>query len=67
MKHVPRGTLLIVATTTRVMIAKTVDDGVPNWQKPFDQQGLTQRYPNIVNYEVTTKEVIDIEIASLLD
>jgi hypothetical protein len=64
-KHIPRGTLLIISATARVVIAESIDKPVPKRREGFDQQGLAERNPNVIDHQVPAKEVFQIKISCL--
>ncbi len=54
--------MLLVATLARIMIAKTVEDLVPNRVKPLDKHRFTEWYPDIIDQQISTQEIIDLQL-----
>lgn len=67
MYHVPEWFLRIVPSSSRIVVAKTVNYRVPDGRKLLYEEGLTQRNPYIVDYEVTTEEIQEVQILYLSD
>jgi hypothetical protein len=44
-------------------MAKPVDANVPYWLEFLDQQGLTQRNPDVIDQKIATPKVRQIKIA----
>jgi len=56
-----------MASLARIVISKSIHEGVPNGREPSDEQGFAQGNPNIVDGEVATTEVLRIKILDCLD
>lgn len=67
MKHIPGRPLLSIATLTGVMIAEAVNHAIPDWGELTNQHGLTEWNPNVIDHEVATLEIREVEIPSLFD
>jgi hypothetical protein len=49
------------------MVAKTIDDAIPNWLVRSDQKRLPQRNPNLIHDQETTREIADAQVIRLVD
>jgi len=52
-----------MAALTRVVVTKSVYDFVPQGTEHLDQKILAQGNPNILNRQVSAKEILDLQIA----
>jgi hypothetical protein len=57
MQHVPRRSLLLIPTGSRIVVAEPVKHCIPDGREPSDKQGFTEWNPNIINDKITTCEV----------
>jgi hypothetical protein len=62
-EHVPRGQPALMSALSRVMIAKSVYDFVPQRAKHLNEKILAQGNPNILDRQVSAKEILDFQIA----
>jgi hypothetical protein len=58
---------LVPATAAWIVVAKTVDDKVPDRAKMVYQQGLAKRNPNVINRQISTKETAYCKVFGLFD
>ncbi|OIP91937.1 MAG: hypothetical protein AUK55_10335 [Syntrophobacteraceae bacterium CG2_30_61_12] len=48
---------MIVTAATGIMVAKPVNDLVPNWREFRDEKGFAEGYPNIIDNKISTMEI----------
>jgi hypothetical protein len=51
-----------VAACARVVVSKSIYDGIPDRLKTLDEQGFSQRNPNVIDDQVTAPKVGDVQI-----
>jgi hypothetical protein len=67
MKCIPRRTLLLMSPFSGGMIAEAGDNRIPYRPVHFDEQRLGQRNPDIINNQISTSEVCQIEVLRLFN
>ena len=62
MEFVPAGAGAFVASCSGIVIAETVDDGVPEGAVFLDEERFAEGDPDVINGQETAEEVFDIEV-----
>lgn len=67
MQNVPKGTPLVSAADPRSVVSESSHGRVPNRRECLNENGLGQRYPNVVNNQIPAMEVFQAKVARLID
>jgi hypothetical protein len=65
--YIPRGALLPVSSSARIVVPKAVNLPVPEWHEHLDKQGFRKWNPDVVNDKKSATEVIETEILRFAD
>ena len=62
MQHVPQRSLTAVSTGSGVVIAEAIEREIPHGLEARNEQRFAERYPNVIDDEISALEVLDSQI-----
>ena len=60
MQHVPEGAVLRRAPPAWILVAKAIDDNVPDWLELLDHHVFTKRYPDVIDDKRAIVKIAEI-------